>query len=445
MVPRPPRLIAALAFSLALTTTLATSLVWPGRALAEEPPAAPPYLLVRSLQTIQDKVISGDIESLEVQRYLLNEIDRRLRTIDMAVFDDPRNVDAALIFAMSGGNPETLDILAERDVEGNFDNRVTSILRRYLSGRGATAMKQLKEVVPEYRGTRIGPYLELIGANALMEEETDTALKFFDWARLGAPGTIVEEAALRRSLAITAQKGDAKRALPYARRYARRYMNSPYASQFADIFVSLAMDHQAALPPAEIKAVLSLIERRRQREIYLRLSRRAAINGNKELAEFAAHEARRLSETGDTGQLALAELYTGLVNVPTDGIEKVLTDLAEIPSMSLSPKDRFLRDAAQVIGEEVLRSPSEESLKQVRLDMVDKEYRDMMSERVAKAAEEATALGNSLPTPIANPDELPAEARTKALDDRIDRIDDFVSLGRSKLKDIDTLLSTESN
>ena len=441
MVPRPTRLIAAAALCLALTT----SLVWPGLALAEEPPAAPPYLLVRSLQTIQDKVIGGDIESLEVQRYLLNEIDRRLRTIDMAVFDDPRNVDAALIFAMSGGNPETLDILAERDVEGNFDNRVTSILRRYLAGRGATAIKQLKEVVPEYRGTRIGPYLELIGANALMEEETDTALKFFDWARLGAPGTIVEEAALRRSLAITARKGDAKRALPYARRYARRYMNSPYASQFADIFVSLAMDHQEALPPPEIKAVLSLIERKRQREIYLRLGRRAAINGNKELAEFAAREARRLSETEDTGQLALAELYTGLVNVPTDGIEKVLTDLAEIPSMSLSPKDRFLRDAAQVVGEEVLKPPSEESLKQVRLYMVDKEYRDMMSERVAKAAEQATTTGNSLHAPIANPEELPAEARTKELDERIDRIDDFVSLGRSKLKDIDTLLSTESN
>ncbi|MGV3550695.1 chemotaxis protein [Rhizobium sp.] len=441
MVPRPHRRIASAAFALALTT----SLVWPGLVLAEEPPAAPPYLLVRSLQTIQDKVISGDIESLEIQRYLLSEIDSRLRTIDMAVFEDPRNVDAALIFAMSGGNPETLDILAERDVEGNFDNRVTSILRRYLSGRGSTAIKQLKDVVPEYRNTRIGPYLNLIGANALMEEETDTALKFFDWARLGAPGSIVEEAALRRSLAITSRKGDAARALPYARRYARRYMNSPYASQFADIFVSLAMDHQKALPPPEIKAVLSLIERRRQREIYLRLSRRAAISGNKELAEFAAREARRLSQSDDSGQLALAELYTGLVNVPTDGIEKVLSDLADIPSMSLSPKDRFLRDAARVVGEEVLRPPSEESLKQVRLNMVDKEYRDMMSERVAKAAEQAATLGNSLPIPIANPDELPAETRTKELDARIDRIDDFVSLGRSKLKDIDTLLSTESN
>lgn len=438
MVSPARRLIAAASFFLALAV--------PGvpRA-ADSAVSAPPYLLVRSLQTIQDKVIAGDIESLEVQRYLLGEIDRRLRTIDMAVFEDPRNVDAALIFAMSGGNPATLDILAERDIEGNFDNRVTSILRRYLSGRGSTATTQLKDVVPEYRNTRIGPYLALIGANAMMEQDTDTALKFFDWARMEAPGTIVEEAALRRSLAITSLKGDAKRAMPYARRYARRFMDSPYASQFADIFVSLAIDHKQALPPPEIKAVLSLVERRRQREIYLRLGRRAAINGDKPLAEFAAREARRLSSSEDTGQLALAELYSGLVNVPTDGIEKVLQRLDDIPDTALSPKDRFLREAARVIGEEVLRPPGEDSLKQVRRAMVDKEYRDMMSERVAKAATDAAREQPQLPDPIANAEDLPVETRMQALDSRINRIEDFVSAGRSKLKDIDALLSTESN
>lgn len=430
--------LRSLCRALLVTTSLVLSQAAVARAEAPAE-AAPPYLMIRTLQAIQDKVINGDIESVEMQRYLLGEIDRRLRTIDMAVFDDPRNVDAALIFAMSGGNPETLDILAERDIEGNFDNRVTSILRRYLSGRGATALRQLKEVVPEYRNSRIGPYLELIGANALMEKETDTALKFFDWARLEAPGTIVEEAALRRSLGITSIKGDAKRALPYARRYARRYMNSPYASQFADIFVSLAIDHAEALPPDEIKAVLSLIERKRQREIYLRLGRRAAINGNKPLADFAAHEARRLSSPDDTGQLALAELYSGIVNIPSDGINEVLEKLADIPDKALSPKDRFLRDAARIVAEEVIKEPGEDSLRQVERAMVDKEYRDMMSERVAKASKEATTVA------LPSPQDLPDETRKQALNSRIGEIEDFVSMGRSKLKDIDALLSTESN
>ena len=73
MVPRPLRPIAV--------ATLCAALGLPAASRAQDAStAAPPYLLVRSLQTIQDKVIGGDIESLEVQRYLLNEIDRRLRT-----------------------------------------------------------------------------------------------------------------------------------------------------------------------------------------------------------------------------------------------------------------------------------------------------------------------------------------------------------------------------
>jgi chemotaxis protein MotC len=395
---------------------------------------------------VQDSVIAGNLDDVDMQRFLLDEIDKRLRSADPSVFDDTRNVDAALIYAMSGGNPATLDVLADRDVAGNFDNRVTSVLRRYLNGRGGTALRQLKEIVPEYRNTEIGPYLELIGANALMEKDEVTALKYFDWARLEAPGTIIEEAALRRALNATSRRGDTTRALPYARRYARRFMNSPYASQFADIFVGLALDHQDALPPTEIKEVLSLVERRRQREIYLRLARRAAIFGDKKLADFASLEARRLSEPGETSQLALAELYANLVNIPTPGVEDVLGQLNSIPDSDLSPKDRFLRDAAQIVAEEVTGPPSEESLTQVKRDMVDKEYRDRMSELVLDAGKTASTTSNAVaPAGHDGQQDGKADTRKQALDDQIGKAKDFVGLGRSKLKEIDALLSSESN
>jgi chemotaxis protein MotC len=417
-------------------------------ASAEEsaaPDSVPLYRMVRSLQNIQDSVINGDLNSVEMQRFLLGEIDKRLRSVDESVFDDPRNVDAAMIYAMSGGNPETLDLLANRDVGGNFDNRITSILRRYLSGKGASATKQLEAVVPEYRYTTIGPYLQLIGANALMEKDSETALKFFDWARIEAPGSIIEEAALRRSLSITSRKGDTARALIYARRYARRYMGSPYASQFADIFVTLALDHQDALPPKEIREVLSLIERKRQREIYLRLARRAAIAGNKDLTGFASLEARRLSEREDTSQLALAELYSGIVNIPGGDVDAILGQLAGIPDTELQPKDRFLRDAARVVAEEVMDAPGEDSLTQVRRDMVDKEYRDRMSELTIDAAKTAsTAPMTGDPAGNDNQTDAAGATRMQALDTRIGKIENFVSVGRTKLNDIDLLLSEEN-
>lgn len=405
--------------------------------------AAEPYKLIRSLQNIQDQVISGDISALDMQRFLLEEIDRRLREANASVFDDTRNVDAALIYAMSGGNPSTLDLLAQRDVSGNFDNRITSILRRYLNGRGAGAVKQLKEVVPEYRFTTIGPYLQLIGANAMMETDKETALKYFDWARLEAPGTIIEEAALRRALMMTSRSGDTAAALPYARRYARRYMSSPYASQFADVFVALAIDNPKALPPAEIEASLSLVERRRQREIYLRLARRAAINGDKPLTDFAAGRAKALSETDEASPLALAKLYSGLVDIPSDGIEDVLNRLSGIPDQDLSPKDRFLRDAARIVAEEVMAPPSADSLAQANRDSADKEYRDRMSE----LALDAETTGSTDPGPASATDQPAASEtapRSEALDARMDQAENLVASGRARLKDIDALLSKES-
>ncbi|MDP2734372.1 MAG: chemotaxis protein, partial [Hoeflea sp.] len=77
--------------------------------------ALEPYKLIRSLQFVQDSVVQGDHPAMEMQRFLLDVIDKRLRQAEQQVFDDPRNVDAALIYAMSGGNPETLEILAVGD------------------------------------------------------------------------------------------------------------------------------------------------------------------------------------------------------------------------------------------------------------------------------------------------------------------------------------------
>ena len=109
-----------------------------------------PYKLVRSLQFVQDAVVQGDHSAMEMQRFLIGVIDSRLREAEQDVFDDPRNVDAALIYAMSGGNPATLDILAIKDKFGNFDNEVTTVLRAYLNGRAAKTQTELTDVVEIY-------------------------------------------------------------------------------------------------------------------------------------------------------------------------------------------------------------------------------------------------------------------------------------------------------
>jgi chemotaxis protein MotC len=349
-----------------------------------------PYQLMRSLQLVQDAVVGGDHSAMEMQRYLLGVIDERLRAADQSVFDDPRNVDAALVYAMSGGNPATLDLLAIRDRFGNFDSEVTTVLRAYLDGRAATTKTSLADLVKLYRNETIAPYLTLIAANVTAGMNEEASLELFDWARLTAPGTLVEESALRRSLLISAKKGLIEKAVHYASLYARRFINSPYAGQYADLLVDLVVSHHEAMGTEKLEHVLSFMDAPRQREVYLRISRRAAIAGNKELALFAAGRAEALSDAGDPAPAILANFYSSLADVTSGNVDEVAKALAGISDDTLSARDAALKNVARLVAEEVMRAPDPNSLTQGLEPSVEQE-----AETSADPASQADLPGKS--------------------------------------------------
>lgn len=316
-----------------------------------------PYKVLRSLQFVQDSVVQGDHSAGEMQRFILETIDKRLRASDPSVFEDPRNVDAALIYSMSGGNPATLDYLVERDVEGNFDSRVIDALRKYFGGQGTLIAKGLADMVPEYLDTRIGPYLALVSGNIMLGSDVNAALGFFDQARLTAPGTIIEEAALRRSLSISVEGNLVPRALATANRYVRRFLHSPYASQFADLFVQLVVANYGAVTADDIASTLELMDPARAREVYLRIARRATLAGKSDLARLAAAEAdARAGETPD-GREALGSLYGNVAAIPSGDVGSAVKAIDGIPDDQLSERDKALRDAARAVAEQILQAP----------------------------------------------------------------------------------------
>jgi chemotaxis protein MotC len=405
-----------------------------------------PYRMLRSLQFVQDTVIRGDHSAADMQRFMLGTIDERLRTADPKTFQDPRNVDAALIYAMSGGNPATLEFLVARDIEGNFDNRVSDALRKYLSGKGTLIAKTLGDMAIEYKNDKIGPYLALVAGNVTLTKDPAAALKFYDWARLTAPGTIVEEAALRRSLAVAVDAKIVEKASLYANGYARRFLYSPYASQFADLFVRFVVEHYDVLKPEDIEATLGYMDIDRRREVYLRVAREAAIAGRKELATMAAEQAKLLSG-GEEGADALAKLYGSLVGVPTENVDDAMAVLMNIPEEALSPRDRALRQAAETVAKEVLRKPQPvqqaatpslepaDAGEGAQAATTDPELQDpfaqpQQAQAAAPEAEVQPAAAEPGPPP-AEQAEIDPELRT------------FVETGRSKLDAIDDLLKKE--
>lgn len=399
----------------------------PIKAFSQSQDSLMPYAMLRSLQFVQDSVAMGDHSATEMQRFLLQTIDERLKSAPSAIFKDPRNVDAALVYAMSGGNPATLELLVARDVDGNFDSRVADILRKYLSGKGTLVAQSIAAMVPEYRGTRIGAYLALIGGNVTIPRDPLAALGFYDIARLEAPGTIVEEAALRRSLAIAVEDGDAARGVDYAQRYARRFLHSPYASQFADLLVSLVVKRADSISEEAIQETFAMMDTERQKEAYLRLSRLAAISGKDRLARMAALKAKALSSALPDQPEVQANLYESLSNIGTPDVVSAIETIVQIPEGQLSDRDRALRDAARAIAEQVVRPPSLQP--------------GQPGAEVGAATTQQDARQNPSSNGTAGTEEKSIwRVQTHKADDEGEDVRQLVTSGRSKLDEIDSLL-----
>lgn len=426
---------------LSLTLLLLLGATAPGMLRAEDQENLPPYKMLRSLQFVQDAVVLGDHSGGEMQNFLLTALDERLRGAEKSVFDDDRNVDAAMIYAMSGGNPATLEFLMSHDTNGNFDNRVADVLRKYLNGKGVLVAKTLADTAMEYRDKKIGPYLSLVAGNVMTSKDPKTALKLYDWARLAAPGTIVEEAALRRSVALATKVGLTEQGLGYAQRYVRRFLHSPYAGQFADIFVDFVVAHNKDMKPEDITGILDFMDAPRQREVYLRIARRAAIAGKLDLAELAAGRAKAIPGDDSDSFQSLAALYGGLADIPTPEIGAARQNISSIPEGELNSKDRALREAAKAVADAVLQPPDPASLTQAISPSVANEAKTEHSAPPANDLPGATAAAaGDVHKEAAAPG---VKAGVPARQDADASFDSFVATGRSKLDAIDGLLDQE--
>ncbi|WP_095199341.1 chemotaxis protein MotC [Mesorhizobium carmichaelinearum] len=317
-----------------------------------------PYQLVRSLQLVQDRIAAGDHAAMPMQAKLLEMTDTRLREADAEDFKDPKNFRALLVYGMSGGNPVTVEAAVSRATTDPGSLAIAKSVIDYLNGRPGEAIEALRPIDPMTLPADLGAFLALVKGSLLAGDQPAAALTLLDEAKLLSPGTLVEEAALRRSVGIAVAQGDAARFALASTQYVERYLYSPYASQFADSFVSGVITLHMSISQDKLADITAMMDPEREKVIYLRIARRAAIDGLSDLSAFASARAEH-GRDGNTNQGdPRAELYSSLSTVTSGTIEDVRTKLGKIDRSKLSDGDRALLDAAQAIAGEVVAPPA---------------------------------------------------------------------------------------
>jgi chemotaxis protein MotC len=430
--------MSELARALALGASLSLSLLATGRATA----ALEPYQMVRSLQLVQDRIASGDHAALPMQQKLLQMIDQRLRTAGAEEFSDRRNLEAILIYGMSGGNPVTVDVVLSRITPADDVKAVTEGVKQYLRGNAASAFTNLQSVDPTVMRDDVGSFVALIKGSISAGAEPAAAIRLFDVARLLGPGTLVEEAALRRSLPLAAQMADAPRFLRAASQYVRRFLRSPYASQFADELVKGIVTLHASLDLASIEETIAEMSFDHQKVIYLRLARTSAIEGLHELSDFASAKAASF-ETGPSGNTdTRAILYSSLSSVTSENANEILDRLREIDRNKLAGPDRQLLDAAISVASGVLTTPAAPAASPRAAEHDEVEIAAVKPEAPAPAAPKPDHQPKPAAlAPAAEPHTEKPAAQPTPIDASMEAPLPLVSETRQKLQDIDKMLS----
>lgn len=372
-----------------------------------------PYQMVRSLQLVQDRIAGGDHAALPMQRKLLELTDERFRSASNGELSEPHNFHALLIYAMSGGNPHTVASVLARLELNEVDRTVGAGIVSYLQGDVGPSRALMASIEPSDQPEEIAAFLYLVKGSVLGAQSAATGMAMLDRARLLSPGTLVEEAALRRTVGFAVTIQDAAKFAAASEQYARRFLRSPYSAQFAESFVSGIVSLKEKVDLARIEEAISWMTPEQAKTVYLRLARRSAIEGDTEMLTFASERARRYPDVDVQEGDPRGQLYSSISSVTSDTVDEVLSRLDGLDPSQLSSGDRALLKAAKTVAAEVIAP--------VPTALADPDF----------------ATTDELdPGPIVDERSAQEEGAAKTGD----ATDSFLASSRSKLKAIDQLL-----
>ncbi|QPF93118.1 chemotaxis protein [Bradyrhizobium commune] len=307
--------------------------------------SADPYELVRSLQAVQDGIAKGDTAAHGSHIALIRQIGEKFLAADPSVWSNPQNGQAVVIYLLSGGAPQIVRRLPRDKM--NVDAKLFDGALAYVEGRQDDARELLKDIKPRAISSGMGGQVALVQGALFARSEASLAIERLDDARLLLPGTLVEEAALRREILLVGQAEDFDKFEFLTLAYIRHYRNSIYAGDFWQRFStgltqsSLALDDRRF---ARITVLLEQIDRGSRLKLYLVIARAALIRGRLAVTRLAAERALTLS-ADITAERERARFLRGASRALTDEYDGGLAELKALDRSKLPERDVLLLNA----------------------------------------------------------------------------------------------------
>ncbi len=319
-----------------------------------------PFEIVRSIQALQDQIVRGNAGARAKLPALIELISERLMAVDQEVWRDPRNARAVVIYTLSGGQARVIRKVIET---GHSSEPELTLMRgalAYVEGHEAEAQKLLSGIDAKALSPAAAGHIAMIQSALVAKEDPGKAMRLLDQARVLAPGTLVEETALRRELVLADEIDDIDKFTFLSSEYIWRFPGSAYFESFRQRFMSSVVHFGLTIKPAQYAALEELsgqIDSAGQLGLYLQIAQRGIIEGKPGVVRFAASKAVRLSVDGSV-ERARSKLYESAALILTDQFEKGVSELDSVDASRLPKQDSELKEAVTSLAKMIGNAPS---------------------------------------------------------------------------------------
>jgi len=354
----------AVAVGLALTLLASPAVAGEGERKGAPPPTpivGPPTPLsdmMIDVQRLQARMAQGDKEAYTEQRAKLKAAGEAIAAAGPEAFKSRIERDAVAIYLLSGGQPRDVLKIVER---GDFPGAESDLLRGavgYALGRQSDAEKLLP-FDPNAQSLRLGGQLAYAQSVLLTPKDAKKSLELLDLARLLVPGSLTEEAALRREILLVGDLRDPDRVAFLARQYVERYGKSIYAGNFVQGLAQTANKYDLCANLASLDkftALLELLTAEQRRAFLLDIARASVVLGRFDVASQAARRSLTSATPGSNDE-ARARLYDVVSRFPQMDEEQQMAAFAAVDPTKLSAADSNLLAAGQALRQRMYEPP----------------------------------------------------------------------------------------
>jgi chemotaxis protein MotC len=269
-------------------------------------------------------------------------------------------------FVLSGGNPGILRKILElgSSIIAETDRALIEGALAYVEGREEAAQSSLTSLDPRSLPPTLGAQLALVQSALVVRKNAAKSDELLDFVRLQAPGTLLEEAALRRQVFVASQTHNMGKFQSLATEYLRRYRHSVYAGNFrqrlASVLTRIDFGKEASRFEGVV-AMMSELDSEARRDLYLLAARSSIEQGFTTSARLLADKAQEVAGS-DKMSAARAKLYraASLITSPQT-IDGAVNDLRSIDRSGLAAGDLDLLDSALAMAGQIRKMPEIQS------------------------------------------------------------------------------------